>query len=231
LRNGILVVFVFLLSIIFINVGCSDKATTEPKPTGGKVSGFVNNSTSGQIIVNRDCFIFYDDSLLATSSNDGSFSVNFKQDGTYQLLCSSLGYLDATAQVVVNGGKTTAYNFTLTPDSRKGRIYGEFQDMNLFIEKAAAKPELNTWNSKEIWDGVTGATLQSQTLQYLVPDRNIILGDSVLKVTDGYAQIWVELQQGTYYLKGTCEGYKDAGNVVHVYPDSAQYVNFYLYRQ
>ncbi|HPG40251.1 MAG TPA: hypothetical protein PLP19_14615 [bacterium] len=231
MRNRTLITFMILFSFIIINMSCSDKATTAPKPTGGKINGVVNNSTSSQIIINHECFIFCDDSLVATTTNDGSFSVSITKDGTYHLLCSSLGYLDATAQVEVNGGKTTIYNFTLTPDTRKGRIYGEFQDMNLFVEKAAAKPELNTWNGKEIWESVTGATLQSQTLQYLVPERRVILGDSVLKVTDDFAQYWFELQQGTYYLKATCEGYKSTGKVVHVYPDSVQYVNFYLYRE
>ncbi len=229
------IIYFFVLLCLTIYLGCG-KSSTEPKPTGGKINGSVSNAQSGNMLVNQQAWIFNQDSLIATTNNDGSFSWTVKKDGAYQLLCSALGYLDATIQVQVSGGKASSCTFSLTPDTRTGRIYGEFQDMNLFIEKAAAKPELNNWNSKETWEGVTGATLMSNNLLYKVPVRSVVLGDSTLVPSDTFpsddwGQYWMDLQQGTYYLKATCEGYKDAGRVVTIYPDSTQYINFYLYRQ
>jgi hypothetical protein len=69
------------------------------------------------------------------------------------------------------------------------------------------------------------------TLEYEVPERQVFLGDSLLTVSDGFGQYWFELQSGTYWIRGSCEGYKDVSQVVRVLPDSKTYYNFFLPRE
>jgi hypothetical protein len=117
------------------------------------------------------------------------------------------------------------------PESLMGKIHGEFEDSTLFERGLAASPEMRAWSEKQVWDGLSGATIQAKTFGKPVPDREVISGGNVLAYADGFGQYWLSLPQGTYELVGRCKGYRDAKAVVTVEPGSVRYLNFYLERR
>jgi hypothetical protein len=117
------------------------------------------------------------------------------------------------------------------PESQMGKVYGEFEDQKLFEESLAASPEKRAWSEKQVWDGLSGATIQAKTFGKPVPDREVILGGKVLAYADGFGQYWLRLPPGPYELIGRCKGYRDAKAAVAVTPGSIQYLNFYLERR
>jgi hypothetical protein len=133
-------------------------------------------------------------------------------------------------QVSILGGRTTVQDFVLIPDSSVVKVYGEFQDLDLFNQRVSENPQLATWDSKQIVDGTTGATLQNKTLQVEVPDRIVSLGDSVVALSDGFGQFWFRIPCGAHRLKGSCEGYRSVTRVVKVRSDRTPYVTFLLPR-
>ena len=147
-------------SSLLLYVRC-EKSSTEPKETIGQLSGAVM-SINGTTIT--PAYIFLKDSLLASADEMGGYSILSLQEGDYSLTCSALGYRDTTTLVTAKGGKTTNLNFTLTPDSSTGRVMAEFQDLVLFQQALTDNAELSGWSAKEMFDGLTGATLQSKTL-------------------------------------------------------------------
>jgi hypothetical protein len=109
-----------------------------------------------------------------------------------------------------------------------GRVYGEFEDAGLFGEALEAKPEMKAWSQKQVWDGLSGATIQAKTFGKPVPDRIVLEGGKVLAYADGFGQFWVSLAPGPHLLTGRCKGYKDAAVTVEIAPGSTSYLNFYL---
>ena len=234
MKKNIMVVNKLAAFIIFsylglFSGGCEN--SPEPKKTKGSISGIVRSKNSGSALVNHRAYIFLQDSLIATSDVDGSYAISTVEEGSYLLTCSSLGYRDTTEAVQARGGKSATHDFYLIPDSSTGRVYGEFQDMGIFSDSLLSKPYLKDWDAKQIYDGVTGATIQSRTLMYHVPPREVFLGDSLVAISDDWGQFWLEIQCGTYPLTGRCENYNDVTLVVKVLPDSRIYVNFYLQRE
>jgi len=220
-----------ILQIFFVSFFIKCDNATEPKEIRGTVTGAVKNVLPGDGSIIHPAYIFLEDSLIATTNESGEYAIYSIEQGSYLLICSSLGYRDTTTQVQVVGGKTVTHDFYLTPDSSTGRIYGEFQDMTLFNNNLETNPSMAEWDDEQIFASVTGATIQAKTLMYDVPDRKVFLGDSLLAITDGFGQYWIEIQCGTYCITGTCEGYKDAMQVIKVLPDTRVYVNFFLYRE
>lgn len=220
-----------ILQILFISFFIKCDNATEPKETKGIVTGTVKNVLLGDGSIIHPAYIFLEDSLIATTNEFGEYSISSIENGSYFITCSSLGFRDTTTQVQVIAGKTVTHDFYLTPDSSTGRIYGEFQDMTLFNNSLETNPSLAEWDAEQIFASVTGATIQAKTLMYDVPDRKVFLGDSLLAITDGFGQYWIEIQCGTYCITGSCEGYKDAMQVIKVLPDTRVYVNFFLYRE
>jgi hypothetical protein len=220
-----------ILQILFISFFMKCDNATEPKEIRGTVTGTVKKILSGDGSIIHQAYIFLEDSLVATTNESGEYTISSIEQGSYFLICSSLGYRDTTTQVQVVGGKTVTHDFYLIPDSSTGKIYGEFQDMTLFNNNLETNPSLVDWDAKQIFSDITGATIQAKTLMYDVPERKVLLGDSLLAITDSFGQYWVEIQCGTYCLKGCCEGYKDATQVIKVLPDTRVYVNFFLYRE
>jgi len=109
-------------------------------------------------------------------------------------------------------------------------VYGEFQDATLMAEALASNPQLADWNSQEQFDQVTGATLQSKTLQYNVPPCHVYLDDELVAVSDGYGQFVFEAEEGSLSLMGSCEGYQDDNQQVTVHSNQKNYVIFVLTR-
>ncbi len=215
------------ISVVLIIMNCDDNPT-EPEQTYGTITGTVKNLNSATI---HPAYIFFEDSLLATTDTNGNYSISSIDEGAYQLTCSALNYGDLTEQVTVLGGKTVTHDFNLTPNSAPGKVYGEFQDVTLYKQSLQTNPSLAQWDAKKIFDDITGATLQAKTLQYEVPDRKVLLGDSLLEIADVWGQYWFRIQCGTYPIKASCEGYHDTTQVIKVLPDQNIYVNFFLRRK
>lgn len=89
----------------------------------------------------------------------------------------------------------------------------------MYQQRVLEDSTLAEWDAQQMWDGVTGATLQSKFLKRESPPRQIWLGDSLLALTDDFGQCWFELQCGTYPITATLEGYCDTTQTVHVRPD------------
>lgn len=225
------VLSIMILEICVISFFINCNSSTKPKETKGSIQGTVNNVLSGDVSIIHPAYIFLEDSLLATTDEYGNYSISIIEEGAYQFTCSALNYRDTTKQVQVIGGKTVTIDFYLTPDSSTGRIYGEFQDIIIFNNSLEIDSSLTDWDAKQIFEGVTGATIQRKTLLYDVPDRKVYLSDSLLAISDGFGQYWFEIQCGTYCIKGSCEGYNDATQVIKVLPNTRIYVNFFLARK
>ncbi|MFC1569809.1 carboxypeptidase-like regulatory domain-containing protein [bacterium] len=214
--------------IVLLLIGC--QSTTESNRSMGSVSGMVQYLLQSDSTPIYPAYIFSEDNLLATTDENGVYSINSLEEGTYYLTCSALNFADTMMQVQVMGDETTTHDFILFPDNSIGRIYGEFQDLVLYNPIIESDPAINEWNDKEKFEGVTGATLQTKWLQYQVPDRMVFLEDSLLAYSDEFGQFWCKIQCGTYPILGTCEGYESATQVVKVLPDERTYTNFFLDR-
>jgi hypothetical protein len=214
----------FIIALTLFLMTCD--SSTDPKETKGTLQGTVWYGSSGIY----PAFIFSGDSLWATTDENGHYLISALEEGNYELLCSALNYRDTTVQVAVSGGKTTTFDIDLVPDTSTGLIYGEFQDIILFNENVQTNPELAYWNPMMIYQATTGATMIDKFLQYDVPDRQIWLGDSLLRKSDEWGQFVLRLQIGTYPLSGSCAGYYSISRVVKVLPDTIVYVNFFMNR-
>jgi hypothetical protein len=115
--------------------------------------------------------------------------------------------------------------------SAEGKVYGEFEDLRLFRASLADNPEMGEWSEKEVWDGLSGATIQAKTLRRAVPDRTVLLDGRILAYADVFGQFWISLPPGSYTLVGRCKGYRDCRVTVTVSAGSVQYSNFYLDRR
>ena len=225
------IILMLILQIFFVSFFIKCDNVTEPKEIRGTITGTVKKILSGDGSIIHPAYIFLEDSLIATTSESGEYTISSIEQGSYFLICSSLGYSDTTTLVQVVGGKTITHDFYLTPDSSTGRIYGEFQDATLFNQNIQTNPALVDWDAKQIFNDITGATIQAKTLQYDVPDRKVFLGDSLLAISDGWGQYWFQIQCGTYPIRGCCEGYYDTTQVIKILADTRSYVNFFLYRK
>lgn len=216
------------LFILSFFLTCSDSGTSS-KSDFGKISGVVYQLPANTPI-NKEVFFFLNNTLVQHSRDQGQYIIDSVTTGTHQLLCSIVNYRDTVISVKVTSSETTVQDFYLNNDSRSGRLYGEFQDVTLYEEQLLSNPSLANYNSKEIFDGISGATLQAKYLQYEVPPREVFLGDSLVATSDGFGQYWVNLPNGTYPFTATCQGYKSITTQFKIYPDSIQYLNFFLER-
>lgn len=219
---------VIIMLTIFLVLRC--EKTVEPVETSGDIAGIVRSRAADAAAI-YPAFIFAGDSLITSTTKNGEFTLSSLHEGYYEYTCSALSFRDTTLQVHVIGGKTTTVVFAMTPDSSTGRVYAEFQDNTLFQEALMTDSSLAEWSEKELFDGVTGATLQSKTLRMQLPDRKIFLADSLIAISDDFGQCWFELQCGTYPLRGECEGYEDGTKVVRITPDERVYTTFLMVRK
>ena len=201
--------------------------TKDPDPSPEAIiTGTVKNQLQEGPV--HPAFIIHGDEMLATTDEKGTYRITSVEAGHYSLICSALEFDDQTLDADVSEGETRNIDFVLTPDDRTGRIYGEFHDKTLYEENLITRPEMADWNARQLYDGVSGATLQSLTFGFDLPERQVYLGDSLVGISDGFGQYWFELQCGTYPFTGSCEGYNDTTVIVRIEPDQKVYANFIL---
>ncbi|MBN1999973.1 carboxypeptidase regulatory-like domain-containing protein [candidate division KSB1 bacterium] len=222
IKRFLLVLFVFVTCIILPQ--CKKDNPSEPKPPSDSLVGTVKSADGSPI---HPAFIFLNDSLLAETGSTGQFSVETLTGSQILLICSALGYADETAQISIQSGKQASVDFVLSADTTKGRVYGEFQDLVWFKNALLENPDLKDWDEKQMWQAVTGATMQSMTMGEL-PPRQVYIGDEHIRIADDFGQFWVEVQCGTYAFKGVCDGYKTDVQVLKVLPEQKHYIIFYL---
>lgn len=218
--------FLFLI-IVFLGLHIACEKSTEPE-TIGSISAMVQHAIDGSPVY--PAFVLSEDTLVTQTDTDGTFKLNSLDEGRYTLTCSALNFRDTTMHVHVTGGKTTQPVFYMIPDSSIGSVRVEFQDDSLFQHQLAENPDLINWTMQDIFDGVTGATLQSKTLRMNLPLRTIYIGETLVAVADEFAQSWFDLQSGTYPFVGKCEGYQNAHAVIHVKRAEHVYIAFLMKR-
>lgn len=205
-------------------MGCRDKHW--PEPLTGQLQITIKeqqNSNSG-----IKAYLFLNDSLYGKTDVHGTYENNSIKTGKYILTCSAINFRDTTLNITINGGEFTKLHFYLLPDTSVGTIYGEFQDLLIFDQKLINKPQMKTWGEKEIYDAVTGATMYKIAIPDPYPPRTVSLDDSIIAISDGFAQYWFTIQSGTYLITGACNGYNDTSRIIKVLPGSNNYINFFL---
>ena len=173
-------------------------------------------------------FLILGDELLTVTDDKGTYEIISLDPGIYSLLCTAIYYGDKTIQVEVVEGNTVFNDFLLSPDDSKGRVYGELHDQTIYDEQLIVNPSMADWNGKELFDGVSGATIQTMTFGFDLPASEIYIGDSLFSVTDGFGQYWFDIQSGTYPLRISSIGYMDTMQIVKVEPDARTFANFIL---
>jgi hypothetical protein len=179
----------------------------------------------------HSAFLILGDELLATSKEDGSFEIDSLEAGSYSLLCSSLGFHDTLVQLEVREGSITNWDIFLTEDYSRGWVYGELHDAEQYQARLTLDSSMSGWTGKELFDGVSGATIQTMTFGYDLPAADIYVGDSLLTKSDGFGQYWTDIQSGTYPIRVSMPGWEDHIHVIHVEPDSIAFCNFILSQQ
>jgi hypothetical protein len=223
---------IILFFVIFI-IAC--KESVEPKETKGNITGTVKDLQSGEAITEEEASIFLGNNLLATTNENGVYSISSLEEGTYELTCSieSEFFNEETNTVQITGGKTTTHDFYV---EHLGKLYGEFQDFTLFNDAVVADSQVAKWDARTIYEGTTGATLIGKYVLANVAQCEIYSGDTVLIYVDAWAQYVKMLPVGNYTLQGSCAGaenlkYVDEIKDIEIFPDSIHYVNFFLSRQ
>ena len=122
-------------------------------------------------------------------------------------------------------------DFFLTADDSKGRLYGELHDQTLYDAGLIKNPSMTGRNGKDLFDGVSGATIQTMTFGYDLPAAEVYIGDSLIALTDGFGQFWSDIQTGTYPFRVSMPGWDDQIQVIKVPLDSRIFANFILSQQ
>ena len=174
-------------------------------------------------------FIFLNDSLYGKTDSKGIYVLDSISPGSYSLTCSVINFRDTTLEIHITSGNTTQLNFSLVKDTSFGKVFGEFQDVALFEQKAIDKPVIKTWDEKQVYDWTTGATMYkiSYPNPFITP-RTVSLEDSIISVSDGFGQYYLKIQCGTYLITGACDGYTSSSKIIKVRKDAYTYANFYL---
>jgi len=160
---------------------------------------------------------------ILENSNNFAFELN---PGEYEFIFSAIGYLDEVVTVTISGNYRE--EIVLTENSEIGRVYGEFQDSVKLEKKILENIEIANWDEKEIYDGVTGATILEDNSSIDFQQAKLFIGDSLVGYADVYGQYWLKIQSGTYPLTGKSEGFLDKTEKIKIMPDSRIYENFYL---
>ena len=213
--------FLILLVTLLIISSCEKKSHS-----GTNLQGTAMNALDHKTI--PSAFLILGDELLAVSDADGAFEITVLDPGTYSLICSAFDFDDLDTQITLEAGEVTSHDFLLSPDNSEGRVYGELHDQILYEEQLQVNPSMAAWDGKQLFDGVSGATIQTMTYGFDLPASEIYIGDSLFAITDGFGQYWFDVQSGTYPLRISSPGYRDTIQIVKVEPDSRVYANFIL---
>jgi len=214
---------VFILVLVLI--GCKDK--DNPVLTNANLHITIKSKAGNNPI--SKAFIFMNDSLYGKTDSKGIYTLDSISPGTYTLTCSVINFRDTTLEIHITSGNTTQLNFSLVKDTSFGKVFGEFQDVALFEQKAIDKPVIKTWDEKQVYDWTTGATMYkiSYPNPFITP-RTVSLEDSIISVSDGFGQYYLKIQCGTYLITGACDGYTSSSKIIKVRKDAYTYANFYL---
>lgn len=142
----------------------------EPVPTGniaGTVTDAVSGSGIGGALVTVEGTNF-----SATTSSDGSYSINDIPEGTYDVTASADGYVAGTQQGTVSGNTTTTLNFALDPESDDDPgdpVNGELS-IDEFELTDASNPR---WARVTVTWAVSGENLSSVQSE-LILDGNVV---------------------------------------------------------
>ncbi len=213
--------FIFLIASFII--GCKDK--DELEPTKGYLHLTVLSQANNNPVANAK--VILNDNLYGQTDETGKYANDSMSTGNYILTCTAINFLDTSLTITIRGGQITQVNLAMIADTF-GKVFGEFQDLILFNQNAVDNPKLKTWDEEQVYDGVTGATIDKFGFHHDVPERKVISDDTILTVSDGYGQYYFKIQSGTYLLTGSCDGYADTSREIKVLPGSSNYVNFFL---
>jgi hypothetical protein len=216
----------FILNLVFIAAILINISCDKEDQAGTVLLGTVKNMLDDETV--HPAFLILGNELLSTIDESGTYEITSLDPGIYSLVCSAINYADKTMQVELKEGHVVTYDFLLSPDSSEGRVYGELHDQTLYDEQLIVNPSLADWNAKELFDGVSGATLQTMTFGLDLPTSEIYIGDSLFSVTDGFGQYWFDVQPGTYPLRVSSIAYRDTMQIVKVEKDGRVYTNFIL---
>lgn len=215
------------LSIFVVFLGA---CTKKIEPAQTTLSGSVKNSVNDKLIY--PAYIIYERQLLTTTREDGSFEITSLEGGTYSMVCSALGYSDQAMQVVVENGKKVNTDFLLTPDDTQSFVMGELHDQLLYQEGLIDNPSMAEWTDQQLFDGVSGATIQGKNFEIEVYPASIFIGDSLFAETDDYGQYEFTVQMGTYPISVVIQGWRDSTQIKEVkYNAYADFANFILIRE
>ena len=210
-----------LCAMVMLFTGCADEI--ESTETGMK--GSVRDIATVAAI--HPAYIIHGQELLAVTHEDGSYEISSLKEGIYTLVCSALNYSDQSLQLAIEEGIIVSQDFLLTPDERSGTLYGELHDQVLYDEQLISNPGMADWTGKELYDGVSGATIQKKSFPDL-PRGDIYIGDSLFFSTDEYGQYWGDIQHGTYPIRVILSEYTDSMQILRIVPDSSAFANFIL---
>jgi hypothetical protein len=220
-KNIYRTLYLIPLAALFLCSSCE-----EEYPDETTLLGTVANILDDEPV--HPAFLILGDELLASSDENGVFELTSFEPGVYSILCSAIGFHDETIIIEVKEGKITHNDFHLTPGNRKGSVYGELHDQSIYKERLIADPSMANWSDGELFDGVSGATIQTMTFGYDLPPSELYIGDSLFSLTDGFGQYWFEVQAGTYPLSISSPGYRDSTMIIKVEPDTSIFGNFIL---
>ena len=219
----------YISNLLFLAAMLMCISCEKENPAETVLLGTVKNVQDDETV--HPAFLILGDELLATTDESGTYEIKSLDPGIYSLVCSALSYADKTMQIELKEGNVVSNDFLLSSDSSEGRVYGELHDQTLYDEQLELDPSMGDWNGKELFDGVSGATIQTMTFGLDLPASEIYIGDSLFSVTDGFGQYWFDVQSGTYPVRISSTGYQDTLQIVRVEPDSRVYANFILSKE
>lgn len=193
-----------------------------------KITGTLRNQTTQHPIY--PAYIFLDNEPVAMSDSTGRYETKPILPGTYSLVFSAVNYNDKTIQVEVSANDNNVFEIFLNSDYRTGKVYGEFHDKGLFDENLALNPEKADWSAEQLYDGISGATIQPWNWSFAITNCQIKMGDSIVSQADDYGQFAFNLQGGTYPFTAICDGYNDTTFVLTIESDDKVYSNIMLSR-
>ncbi len=169
--------------------------------------------------------------LLATSDGSGVYEITSLEPGEYTLVCSAINFEDETLVIEIEEGKIISNDFLMSPGNSLGSVYGELHDQGLYDAQLMVDPSMAAWTDQELYDGVSGATIQTMTFGHDLPSSEVYIGDSLFSLTDGFGQYWFDVQAGTYPLRISSPGYRDTMQIIKVGSDTEVIGNFILLKE
>jgi hypothetical protein len=200
---------------------------TEPKTEKSLIFGFIQDATTG-LAIGHPAWVLKGDKLLATTNSTGAFEIQSLDAGTYTFTGAALDHRDTSFTVQVAKGDTVQVDFRLAPDNIEKRVIGEFQNAVMFRDSLSVRPEMAGWTGKQIYDELTGATIQGKPPMDDFNEHQVFIGDSLVSTADNWGQYSFRLKANTVPLRGVCPGYRDTVIVATLSPAGRIIVNFFM---